>query len=252
LYAQNVPNSVRSKEQIEMQTMEKRRWRLKGPEMEGPIARWYARVRGSQTQIRAYRKQALELTADLPDGGEVLEVAPGPGYLSIEMARVRRFHVKALDISHTFVQIASANARDAGVDVDFRQGDAARMPFESESFDLIVCQAAFKNFTLPQTALAEMHRVLRTGGTAVIQDMSRDATHADIGAEVKGMELGRLSSFMTKATLERLRNRAYSPAQFERLVKESPFQSWEITTSGIGLEVRLEKTTTSIREGAKP
>jgi ubiquinone/menaquinone biosynthesis C-methylase UbiE len=226
---------------MEMQTMEKRRWRLKGPEMEGPIARWYARVRGSQSQIRAYRKQALELTAGLQDGAQVLEVAPGPGYLSIEMARLRRFHVTALDISHTFVEIASANAWQAGVDVDFRQGDAARMPFENDSFDLIVCQAAFKNFTLPQTALAEMHRVLRTGGTAVIQDMSRDATHADVEAEVKDMELGRLSSFMTKATLERLRNRAYSTAQFERLAKESPFQSCEITTAGIGLEVRLQK-----------
>jgi ubiquinone/menaquinone biosynthesis C-methylase UbiE len=226
---------------MEMQTMEKRRWRLKGPEMEGPIARWYARVRGSESQLRAYSKQALELTAGLADGAKVLEVAPGPGYLSIEMARLRRFNVTALDISHTFVQIGTANAWDAGVNVDFRLGDAAKMPFENESFDLIVCQAAFKNFTLPQTALAEMHRVLRTGGTAVIQDMSRDATHADVEAEVKGMQLGPLSSFMTMATLERLRNRAYSPAQFERLANESPFQSCEITTSGIGLEARLEK-----------
>ena len=224
-----------------MQTMEKRRWRLNGPEMEGPIARWYARVRGSESQLRAYRKQALELTAGLADGAKVLEVAPGPGYLSIEMARLRRFHVTALDISHTFVQIGTANASDAGVIVDFRLGDAAKMPFENESFDLIVCQAAFKNFTLPQTALAEMHRVLRTSGTAVIQDMNRDATHADVEAEVKGMQLGRLSSFMTMATLERLRNRAYSPAEFERLANQSPFQSCEVTTAGIGLEVRLGK-----------
>src|SRR3979411_826764 len=105
-----------------MQTMEKRRWRLKGPEMEGPIARWYAGVRGSQSQIRAYRKQSLELTAGLPDGAQVLEVAPGPGYLSIEMARLRRFHVPALDISHTFVEIASTNAGGAGVHVAFTHG----------------------------------------------------------------------------------------------------------------------------------
>jgi len=224
-----------------MQTMETRRWRLKGPEMEGPIARWYARVRGSESQLEAYRKQATHLTAGLPDGAKVLEVAPGPGYLSIEMARLRRFDVTALDISHTFVQIGSDNARLAGVVVDFRQGDVANMPFEAESFDLIVCQAAFKNFTRPRTALAEMHRVLRTGGTAVIQDMSRDATHANIEEEVKGIGLGRLGAFMTKATLERLRNRAYSPLQFELLVAESPFQTCEITTAGIGLEVRLEK-----------
>lgn len=225
--------------------METRRWRLKGPEMEGPIARWYARVRGSKSQIKAYRKQAAQLTAGLPDGARVLEVAPGPGYLSIEMARLRRLHVTALDISRTFVEIGSENARREGVTVDFRRGDVARMPFEAESFDLIVCQAAFKNFTLPRTALAEMYRVLRSGGTAVIQDMSHDATHADIEVEVRGMELGRLSSFMTKATLERLRNRAYSPLQFELLVAECPFEVCEITTAGIGLEVRLEKSATT-------
>ena len=224
-----------------MLNTETRRWRLNGPEMEGPIARWYARVRGSKTQIEAYRKQASQLTAGLPEGANVLEVAPGPGYLSIEMARLGRFHVTALDISHTFVEIGSENARQAGVTVDFRQGDVANMPFEAESFDLIVCQAAFKNFTLPRTALAEMHRVLRTSGTAVIQDMSREATHADIDEEVKGMDLGRLGAFMTKATLERLRNRAYSPLQLELLIAESPFQTCEITTAGIGLEARLEK-----------
>src|SRR5260370_38120239 len=149
-----------------MQTMEARRWRLKGPEMEGPVARWYARVRGSQSQLDLYREQAAQLTAGLPDGARVLEVAPGPGYLAIEIARNGRLHVTALDISRTFVQIASENARKAGVSVDFRNGDVAKMPFEAESFDLVVCQAAFKNFTLPRTALAEMHRVLRTGGTA--------------------------------------------------------------------------------------
>lgn len=224
-----------------MQMTETRRWRFKGPEMEGPVARWYARVRGSNSQLETYRKQAVQLTAGLPAGARVVEVAPGPGYLAIEMARLGRVQVTGLDISHTFVEIATENARNLGVTVDFRQGDAARMPFETESFDLVVCQAAFKNFTLPHTALAEMHRVLRAGGTAVIQDMSRDATHADIEHEVNAMDLGRFSTFTTKATLEMLKRRAYAPAQFERLASDSPFRTCEITTEGIGLEVRLKK-----------
>ncbi len=225
-----------------MQSTETRRWRLRGPEMEGPVARWYARIRGSRSQIEASRAQAAQLTSGLTAGSRVLEVAPGPGYLAIEMARNGQFHVTGLDISRTFVQIANDNARAARVKVDVRQGDAARMPFESGSFDLVVCQAAFKNFTLPRSALAEMHRVLRTGGRAVIQDMSRDASHADIDTEVKGMELGRLSALTTRATLEALRNRAYSAAQFERLAAESPFQGCEIKKAGIGLEVRLKKS----------
>jgi ubiquinone/menaquinone biosynthesis C-methylase UbiE len=217
------------------------RWRFKGPEMEGPIARWYARIRGTDSQIESYRKEARRLTAGLPAGARVLEVAFGPGYLAVELARLGPFQVSGLDISHTFVKIASQNARDAGVTADFRQGDAAVMPIEAESFDLIVCQAAFKNFVHPGSALSEMHRVLRDGGTAVIQDMSSDATHADIEHEVQGMHLGRVSSFTTKGTLEMLKRRAYPPAKFEQLAAESPFKTCVITTEGIGLEVRLTK-----------
>jgi ubiquinone/menaquinone biosynthesis C-methylase UbiE len=224
-----------------MQMNEARRWRFKGPEMEGPIARWYARVRGSESQLDTYRKQASRLTAGLADGAQVLEVAPGPGFLAIEMARPGRLHVTGLDISRTFVEIAAENARQAGVPVEFRQGDVAHMPFEAGSFDLVICQAAFKNFARPLSALLEIHRVLRVGGTAVIQDMSRDATHADIDHEVDGMDLGRIGSFTTRATLEMLKRRAYTPAQFEHLAAVSPFRACEISTEGIGLEVRLEK-----------
>lgn len=224
-----------------MQTTETRRWRFKGPEMEGPVARWYTRLRGSASQLGLYREQALQLVAGLPSGARVLEVAPGPGFLSIEMARPGKVHVTGLDISRTFVEIAAANARKAGVTVEFRQGDVAQMPFASDSFDMIVCQAAFKNFALPGTALAEMHRALRPGGRAVIQDMSKDATHADIDDEVNGMDLGRFSAFTTRATLEMLKRRAYSPHQLRQLAAESAFRTCQITTRGVGLEVQLEK-----------
>ena len=224
-----------------MAMTETRRWRFRGPEMEGPVARWYARVRGTASQLAVYRKEARRLTRDLPEDARVLEIAPGPGYLAIEVARLGTFHVTGIDISRTFVEIATESARQANVEVAFRQGDVARMPFESESFDLVVCQAAFKNFTLPHSALSEIHRVLRPGGKAVIQDMSKDATHKDIAREVDGMKLGRFSSFTTRATLEMLKRRAYSPGRFASLVAASPFRTAAITTEGIGLEVRLEK-----------
>src|SRR5437868_11949681 len=135
-----------------MQTTDKQQKGYKGLPMEGIVARWYARLRRSGSQIEDWRKQAAQLTGDLPDGADVLEVAPGPGYFAIEMARLGRVHVTALDISHTFVGIASENARQAGVSVDFQQGDASSMSFAEGSFDLIVCQAAFKNFSRPGMA----------------------------------------------------------------------------------------------------
>ncbi len=225
-----------------MQIADKRQKKgYKGMAMEGGIARWYAKIRSSGNQIEEWRKQAARLTDGLPNGASILEVAPGPGYFAIELARLGRFHVTALDISHTFVEIARENARQAGVDVDFRQGDASHMPFAGESFDLIICQAAFKNFSRPLEAINEMYRVLRTGGTAIIQDMWKEASDAAIRAEVDPMRLNPLNAFMTRQALKGLRRRAYTKQQFEQLAAASAFGGCQIVTNGIGMEMRLKK-----------
>jgi ubiquinone/menaquinone biosynthesis C-methylase UbiE len=221
-------------------TMNRRRLLL--PEMEGTMARWYDRQRGTASQIAQNREQARRLTAGLPAGAGVLEVAPGPGYHAIEMARLGRVRVTGLDISRSFVEIATGHAREAGVEVDFRHGDVSSMPFPDASFDLVVCQAAFKNFRRPVSALDEMHRVLRPGGTAVIQDLRRDAADADIEAEVEAQGLRGFNGFLTRYILGILRNRAYTAEKFERLAAQSLFDGCRVSADGVGLEVRLSKT----------
>jgi ubiquinone/menaquinone biosynthesis C-methylase UbiE len=208
--------------------------------MEGFSARWYAKQRGTPSQIAIVRRQAAELTESMPSGA-VLDVAPGPGYFAIEIARLGRFQVTGLDISRTMVQISKENAAAAGVTVEFRQGDATEMPFTDGSFDLVVSQAAFKNFRHPVSALNEMHRVLRPGGAAVIQDLRKEASGADIDREVESQEVGAVSSFITKRILAWLRNRAYSASHFESLVAQSSFRTCEIKSDGIALEVRLSR-----------
>lgn len=222
-----------------MTDLDKKRRKLI-PEMEGRSARWYAQLRGTEPQMVLYRKQAAELTADLPEGADVLEVAPGPGYQAVELAR-RGMTVTGLDISRTAVQIATEYAHAQNVPATFRQGDARAMPFAANSFDRIVCQAAFKNFAEPLKALDEMHRVLRTGGTAVIQDMWGETTAADIRAEVAGMKLSAFNGFLTRRTLTWLRRRAYSRARFAALAQRSAFGGAEITTGGLEIAVRLTK-----------
>jgi ubiquinone/menaquinone biosynthesis C-methylase UbiE len=212
--------------------------RFRVPEMEGRTAVWYARQRGTESQLRLVREQAAALTDGLQAGAEILEVAPGPGYFAVEVAR-RGYAVTGLDISHTMVQIATEHARRSGVAVDFRHGDATAMPFEADRFDLVACQAAFKNFLDPVRALDEMHRVLRPGGTAVIQDLNPDATRADIAAEVRRMQLTAINRVVTRLTLGWLRRRAHSTAQFRTLAQRSMFGAAEVRTDGIGLEVRL-------------
>jgi ubiquinone/menaquinone biosynthesis C-methylase UbiE len=223
-----------------VQDTEPRRRKLL-PEMEGFAARSYAKLRGSEAQLAAYRQQAERLTEKLAAGSSILEVAPGPGFFAVELARLGRFQVTGLDISHTFVRLATELAARTGVQVDFRHGDATAMPFPAAQFELIVCQAAFKNFARPVTALDEMYRVLRPGGHAVIQDMSAQASKAAIAAEVEAMGVGRLAAFTTRQILTGLRRRAYSPGQFNELAQRSTFGGATVSTEGIGLEVRLAK-----------
>lgn len=205
------------------------------------MARWYAKQRGTETQLRTYRQQARELTDALPDGAEILEIAPGPGYVTVELARLGRFSVTGVDLSHTFVDIATAYARQQNVDVTFRQGDAESLPFPDASFDMTLCQAAFKNFGQPVVALDEMYRVLRPGRTAVIQDMSRESTRADIDAELKSMGISRVNGVFVRRTLGLLRLRAASEERWRELASLSRFGAAEISRRGITTEVRLTR-----------
>ena len=212
----------------------------KGLPLEGPLARWYAKV--TRKDLGEYRRLAGSLAGRLGPGASVLEVAPGPGYLAIELAKLGAFRVSGLDISRSFVRMASENARLAGVPVDFRHGDAAAMPFDPDSFDLLVCRAAFKNFSEPVRALDEMHRVLKPGGQALIIDLRGDARPDEIDAHVNGMGLGRLDTLMTKLIFRHtLIKRAYTPDQFRNMAAASRFGSAMIEPSAIGLEVTLRK-----------
>jgi ubiquinone/menaquinone biosynthesis C-methylase UbiE len=211
----------------------------KGMGMEGAVARWYARNTGKS--IEQFRKLARSLAGQLAQGSSILEVAPGPGYLAIELAQQGRFRVQGLDISKTFVAMAAANAKDAGVAVEFHLGNASAMPFDSDSFDLVVCRAAFKNFADPSGALEEMYRVLKSGGRAIIFDLRPDATKADIAAEVLGMKLGWLNSLITRLTLRRLLLRAHSKEAFRQMSAQTPFKTCTFLDDAIGMEITLKK-----------
>ena len=212
----------------------------KGIGMEGRIAAWYAR--NTARDMRDFVALAQRVTAALPAGSRILEVAPGPGYLAIEIARRGTYQVTGLDISHTFVEIATRNAREAHVGIDFQQGNASAMPFPENSFDLILCRAAFKNFSQPVAAMNEMHRVLTPGGRALIVDLRKDASMDDINTYIKQSDLGWVNSVIYRVTFRYLLlPRAYSRQEFVDMASNSTFAEARIDASGIGFEVNLRK-----------
>jgi ubiquinone/menaquinone biosynthesis C-methylase UbiE len=199
----------------------------KGPGMEGFTAKWYAGL--TRKSIEDFQALARRVAAELPPGSRVLEVAPGPGYFAIELAKLgashngadtplhislpRGYRITGLDISRTFVDIARRNALEARVAVEFRHGNAAHMPFESSSFDFLLCRAAFKNFSEPLRALQDMYRVLSPGGRALIIDLRKDAPPDSVDRAVDQMHLGAVNSILTKFTFRHmLLKRAYTSA----------------------------------------
>lgn len=212
----------------------------KGAGMEGSIAKWYAKA--TRKDLGEFRDLARKISSGLKDGSQILEVAPGPGYLSIELAKLGRYQPTGLDISKTFVGIARKNAEAEGVAADFREGDAAHMPFAADSFDQIVCRAAFKNFSEPVLALKEMHRVLRPGGRALIIDLSRNTSPEAIDEYIEKTDRGAVNSFIIKWTFRlMLLKRAYSKEDFERFIAQSGFRSFDLESQGLGFEITLVK-----------
>ncbi len=210
----------------------------KGLPMEGPIATWYANNTGRDLQ--RFVKVARAVAARVPAGGRVLEVAPGPGFCAIEIAKAG-YRVTGLDISESFVRIAQENARRAGAAVDFRHGNASAMPLPDSSFDFVVCSAAFKNFSDPVNAMNEIHRVLAPGGEASIYDLRQNASLEEIASEVRSMHLSPLNALITRWTLRWLLRRAYSSDALQALVAVSRFAAGEIREDGVGFELRLAK-----------
>jgi len=216
----------------------------KGVGMEGLTARWYASL--THKAMDEFKALALRVAAQIPAGSDVLEVAPGPGYFAIELAKLGAYRITGLDISQTFVEIARKNAAQNGVDVDFRQGNAASMPFADESFDFLLCRAAFKNFAQPGQALEEMYRVLKPGGRGLIIDLKKDASPESVAAAVDGMDLGRVNTLITKLTFRfMLLKRAYTRKEFEQFLSRTKFNPVEITEDLIGLELSLHRPRSS-------
>ncbi len=208
--------------------------------MHGPIAKWYAST--TRKSMRDFETLADRIAGLLPAGARVLDVAPGPGYFSIELAKRGDFQITGLDISRTFVEIAHRNAREAGVTVDFRHGNASGMPLRSESFDFILCRAAFKNFAQPVAALNEMYRTLVKGGRALIIDLRRDAPEESIEEAVGAMGLDPVNRAITRWTFRHmLLKRAYTRDDFQCMTAESKFWLARVDEVSIGLEVWLTR-----------
>lgn len=110
----------------------------------------------------------LDLIGDVA-GLDVLDAACGTGRYALKLAEAGA-RVAAADASEEMLSYARRKAAERQLGLELRLGDLRQLPFQDESFDLVVCALAFCHLPELTPAVQEFARVLRPGGRVVISD----------------------------------------------------------------------------------
>ena len=128
---------------------------------------------------RLWKRFAVELSG-VRAGQRVLDLASGTGDLA---ARVSALvgpggMVVMSDVNAAMLSLGRDRMLDAGRvgNVRYAQIDAEALPFPSDTFDCVTIGFGLRNVTRKERALAEMHRVLRPGGRALVLEFSQPTT----------------------------------------------------------------------------
>lgn len=132
-------------------------------------------ARGSDAYFDEIERRRYETHYHLPElfdslygqGRKLLEIGCGIGVDSIQLAR-RGFDVTAVDLTDNAVEIAKVHAGRRKVSVDFRLGNAEGLDFPDQSFDVVYSFGVLHHTPDIERSVAEVHRVLRPGGTAYV------------------------------------------------------------------------------------
>ncbi|QKJ29098.1 bifunctional demethylmenaquinone methyltransferase/2-methoxy-6-polyprenyl-1,4-benzoquinol methylase UbiE [Mucilaginibacter mali] len=122
-----------------------------------------------------WRKMAInELKKDKP--AHILDVATGTGDFAFEALRILKPEkITGVDISQGMLDIAKQKISKRGLDDQFqvKLGDSEKLPFTDNEFDAVTVAYGVRNFENLETGLADMFRVLKPGGKAVVLEFSK-------------------------------------------------------------------------------
>src|SRR5687767_6738409 len=148
--------------------------------------------------------------ARVAPGQSVLDVACGTGIVARTVADLQRGkgRVVGLDLNEAMLGVAQR----VRPEIEWRQGDAARLPFPDGSFDVVLCQMAFMFFPDRMQVLREMARVVTATGTVAFSvpgqlgSQPAYAPFVEMAARHAGPEAtGLLGTYFASGDLDELR-----------------------------------------------
>ena len=126
---------------------------------------------------RGWRKRRLFKLMELNDigGKRVLEVGCGQGHNAVFLAMYGA-KVSGFDLSPKGIEMATkiAGANGVGELCEFQVANVSDLPYESESFDVVLCNAVLHHVVKYPNVAEELHRVLKPGGKLFFAEGVRD------------------------------------------------------------------------------
>jgi SAM-dependent methyltransferase len=130
----------------------------------------YLAAATAQETILAGKVARAELAARVP-GARVLDVGCGTGDTCLLVGqRLPHGRVVGVDASAGLLDDARRRARGAGLDIDFRLGDGADLPFADDAFDVAMVERTLQHVGDPAAVVRELARVTRPGGTVLVTE----------------------------------------------------------------------------------
>src|SRR5687767_4007226 len=111
--------------------------------------------------------------AEIQKGQDVLDVATGTGNAAL-VAAAKGAKVTGLDLTPELFDRARERAKEAGVEVEWVEGDAEDLPFEDASFDRVLSAIGVQFAPRHQVAAEELVRVCKPGGLIVLVNWTSD------------------------------------------------------------------------------
>lgn len=123
---------------------------------------------------KGWRKKAVRELADVKPE-RILDIATGTGDFAIAALKLNPKEVIGVDISQGMLDVGIEKMKKKAVDhiIKMRIGDSEALPFEDGYFDALTVGFGVRNYENLEKGLADMLRVLRPGGKAVILEFSK-------------------------------------------------------------------------------
>ncbi|TJZ62759.1 bifunctional demethylmenaquinone methyltransferase/2-methoxy-6-polyprenyl-1,4-benzoquinol methylase UbiE [Sphingobacterium olei] len=121
-----------------------------------------------------WRKKAIRSLKDIQPQ-LMLDVATGTGDFAIESIRILNpKKIIGVDISQGMLEVAQEKIKKKGLQTQFevQLGDSEKLQFEDNTFDAVTVAFGVRNFENLEQGLADIYRVLKPGGKAVVLELS--------------------------------------------------------------------------------